>query len=961
MSRRKTSWKKTIPLAMAAIGLVACASSPAPRPASITADATPTSRQQHWVSKTMEHLTLPEKAAQMVMVQILGRYENPESEDWKTKVALVSDLKVGGVILSTSDVYAGPQVLNALQAKAEIPLIVASDLERGAAFRFHQGTVPVPYAMAIGATRSEDAARFAGEITAREGRALGIHWALAPDADVNNNPDNPVINLRSFGERPDLVASMVAGFIKGVQGGGMLATAKHFPGHGDTAIDSHRAMPSLTVDRQRLEAVELKPFRSAIAADVASVMIGHLAVPALDPSGLPATLSPILDRQLLRDELGFKGIVVTDAMRMKGAGSFWIGAATVKAIQAGADVLLSPGDPRVAVQSIVRAVKEGELTQDRIDASVRRILEAKAELGLPWDRFVDVAALGSAVARPEDVRRADEIAAQGITLVRNRGDVLPLHAEQPLELLHLVLTSRPNDPTVRGIPEHEISTRRIPAVTFRLGPEITSATADTVIAAASKTTHILVSAYLPVSPRPDESELSPSQADLLARLAQAPQPLIVISYGSPYLLTELPEVDAYLCTFGAADSSQRAAIQAVFGEHAISGRLPVTLKGVAAFGDGIQQARQPMTLETAKPESVGFRPGTFQEVDTLLDDFVKKKAFPGGVVAVGKDGRLVHLHPFGHLTYAPDSPAVQPDTRYDLASMTKVIATTTMAMMLVDEGRLDLDEPVHDFLPRFTGPVKDHVTVRQLLTHSSGLNWWAPLYKDTRGKEDYVRKIEAMDLVYEPGTKSMYSDLGIILLGEILERVSGEPLDTFAREHIFDPLGMNHTLFKPPPAMRPSIAPTEIDPWRGRLIQGEVHDENAYAMGGVAPHAGLFSTAGDIARFAQMLINGGVFEHHRLVSRATVEMFTKRAGVPDSTRALGWDTRSAEGSSSGRYFSADAYGHTGFTGTSIWIDPERKLFLILLTNRVHPTRENHQIREARPAVADAVMRGLLEP
>lgn len=344
-------------------------------------------------------------------------------------------------------------------------------------------------------------------------------------------------------------------------------------------------------------------------------------------------------------------------------------------------------------------------------------------------------------------------------------------------------------------------------------------------------------------------------------------------------------------------------------------------------------------------------------VDRLLEDFRARGAFPGGVLAVGHQGTLVHLHPFGRLTHDAGASQVTEDTLYDLASLTKVVATTTMAMILVDEGRLDLDRPVQEFLPGFLGPGKEAVKVRHLLSHSSGLDAVAPLYRELRGREAFVERIQAMDLVYPAGSRSTYSDLGVILLGEILERVAGRPLEAFVRERIFAPLEMRETLFKPPPELRPRIAPTEFDPWRGRLVHGEVHDENAFAMGGVAPHAGLFGTAGDLARFAQMLLNGGVFAGRRIVSRETVEVFTRRAGIPGSDRALGWDTKSAEGSSAGILFSPRSFGHTGFTGTSMWIDPERQLFVILLTNRVHPTRENQLIREARPAVADAVVRG----
>ncbi len=372
-----------------------------------------------------------------------------------------------------------------------------------------------------------------------------------------------------------------------------------------------------------------------------------------------------------------------------------------------------------------------------------------------------------------------------------------------------------------------------------------------------------------------------------------------------------------------------------------------------------EQVRSAAAIPRATSESVGFRPGAMQAVDDLMARAVKRKAFPGAVVAIGRRGQLAHLASYGHLSYAKDARKVDADTIYDLASLTKVVVTTTAAMMLVDAGKLSLTDRVVDHLPAFTGKHKDEVTVGHLLSHASGVDWWAPLYEQVEGKSAYVERIVAMDLVYRPGSKSLYSDLGIILLGAIIERVAGENLDVFAQRRIFSPLGMARTSYRPSREFYEQIAPTEDDPWRGRVLHGEVHDENAYAMGGVAPHAGVFSTAGDLAQFAQMLLNRGVLGERRLVAETTVATFTQRVGVPGSERAYGWDTPSAKGSSAGP-LSRQSFGHTGYTGTSIWIDPTRDLFVILLTNRVHPTRTNTQIREIRPALADAVVRGLAD-
>jgi len=904
--------------------------------------------QKKWVRTTLAAMNLEEKVAQMIMVAETGYPRNPRSQTAVELVEAVQDGGVGGLVLMRSEERTIPDLVDRLQSVARIPLLVAMDMERSLAFRLRRGSVDLPWAMAVGATRSEDAARFLGEVTAREGRAVGIHWAFAPVLDVNNNPDNPVINIRSFGEDPELVARLGAAFIRGARAGGLLTTAKHFPGHGDTAVDSHVDLPVIRGDRERLETVEWPPFRAAIAAGVDSVMVGHVAVPALDPSGRPATLSPLLNREILRDEMGFQGLIVTDAMDMRGVGPAWIGKATVDAVRAGADVILMPPDLRVAIQSLVRGVQEGELEEERIDQSVRRILEVKARLGLNENRFVDPDAGALDVDRPVDIDRAMEIAEASITVVRNDGGLLPLAAEEPLRILHLLM---PDD---SGFPAAEFRDRRIPVETIVLGREAAEQTADEILATVKDFTHILISAsyYREV--------ISPSLVRLLGRLAETDVPMIVASFGDPYLVRDIPDVSTYLCTFGASQLSRRAAVAALFGEIDVRGKLPVTLSVVDPYGEGLEIPRRAMTLRIAPPEDAGFRTGGLDDVDRLLDDFVEKGAFPGGVLAVGHRGALVHLHPFGRLSYDEDAPAVEKDTIYDLASLTKVVATTTMAMILVDEGRLDLDEKVQDFLPLFQGPDKEKVTVRHLLTHSSGVDWWAPLYEELQGPDAYLERIQAMDLVYEPGTDFKYSDLGIILLGEILSRVAGQPLDEFVQERAFEPLSMTDTLFLPGEDRLQRIAPTEYDPWRGRVIRGEVHDENAFALGGIAPHAGLFSTAGDLSRFAQMLLNGGVLEHHRIVSRDTVELFTRKAGDGESTRALGWDTKSPENSSAGSFFSPRSFGHTGFTGTSIWVDPDRELFLILLTNRVHPTRENQLIREARPAVADAVVNALTD-
>ncbi len=563
---------------------------------------------QRWVDATLARLSLERKAAQLVFVRAPGYYQNPRTTEARALRELVEGLGVGGVIVFDCEVDALPRLLNGLQRGADVPLLVAADLERGLAFRVRRGVVPLPYAMAVGATYSEDAARTTGEITAREARALGIHWGFAPVADVNNNPANPVINIRSYGEDPEWVARLTAAFVRGARSGGLLTTVKHFPGHGDTAVDTHLALATVGADRARLDAVELLPFRRAIEAHVDAVMLGHVAVPALDAQGTPASLSQPITTGLLRGTLGFGGLIVTDALEMEGVRPAWTGEAALRAVRAGADLVLMPTDARVATQALVRAVREGQLTVAQIDSALRRLLEAKARLGLHEQRLVDPDALGASVGRPEDTARALDIARASLTVVRNQDGLLPLHAEEPLRVLHVVLASDVGNNAIQGALDDELTARRVPFETRTLGPEAAPAQVDALVAAAEQATHVVASVFVQVRARKGTTDMLPAHVEALRRLAGSGRPLVVLSFGSPYLLLQAPELRTYVCAYGAAESSQRAAIGLLFGEFAAHGRLPVSLPGLHALGEGVAvPARSRGWIPATRPEEAGFR------------------------------------------------------------------------------------------------------------------------------------------------------------------------------------------------------------------------------------------------------------------------------------------------------------------------------------------------------------------
>jgi len=921
-----------------------------------------------WVEATLRKMSVDEKIGQLLFATYHGSFTSTDAVAYAQMLHCVNDLHVGGFINITqasplgivkSQAYPTAVLTNQLQATSKVPLLVGADFERGTAMRLDEGT-SFPTAMALAAAGSPRDAYTMGKVTALEARAVGIHWIYAPVADVNNNPGNPIINTRSFGEDPARVAEFVKEFVRGVEENGALATAKHFPGHGDTASDSHIDLPVIRADRDRLEHLELVPFRAAIAAGAGSIMTGHLSVPALEPDpNTPATLSARILTDLLRHELHFEGLVVTDAMDMGGITVRYApGEAAVRAFEAGADALLMPPVPDAAFEGLQGAVKSGRISRERLDISVRRILQAKAKLGLDKDRLVDINAINQKFGHVAWQSEAQDISDRGVTLLRDTPHRLPLDGTKPTRALLLAFYADPEPYPAEDL-ERELRPRFDALTTLRADTRFVKADMLKLPPPDSYDVAILA-LFVRVSDRKGNVDVPPEQAALAEQLFKTGKPVITVGLGSPYLIERFPQAETWLAAFGISDVAQISAARALFGQIPVRGHLPVTIPGVEMkLGFGLELPENPMTLQPMEGGDAQLQPA-FQVIERAIAD----KAFPGATVAIGYRGK-VSLHAFGNLSYVANSAAIETHTMYDIASLTKVVATTTLVAKLAEGDfpvPLDLDARVERYLPEWaTGPQPEwrhQVTVRHLLTHTSGLPAFKEYWRTSKNKQDTLTKIFAEPLEYEPGTKEIYSDLGIILMAEIIERLTGRTLDDLARTYIFAPLAMKDTMFRPPKTLWPSIAPTEIDNnLRHRLVQGEVHDENAFAIGGVSGHAGLFSTAPDLAAFCQMLLNGGVYAHHRILRRSTIAQFTTPQQLSSGTRTLGWAVPT-EGGSSGHYFSVHSFGHTGFTGTSIWIDPDRQLFVVLLTNRVHPTRENQKIAQLRPAFHDAVMQAL---
>ncbi len=922
-----------------------------------------------WVDETLHRLDLEEKVAQMVMARAHGHYLSTESESFERLERLTRDLKIGGFVFFQGDVYETALLINRLQSLSDIPLLIAADMERGVAMRVRRTTI-FPDAMAVGATGDPELAKAMGMAIAAEGRALGIHQNYAPVVDLSNNPNNPVINVRSFGEDPKLVSKLARAFIAGLHQGGMISTAKHFPGHGDTEVDSHLGLPIMNFSRRRLDSLELVPFREAIDAGVRSIMTAHLALPNLDSSEVPASLSRVVVEELLRNDLGFKGLIVTDALRMGAVlERFSVAEIAVRAVKAGSDMLLLPVDEEHSIRAIVDAVRRDEIPEQRINASVKKILKVKAWLGLPDRREVDVQRIATVVGSRAKRALAKDIARRSITVVKNEEAILPLQQYSRLSIASVVIsdiedyrteTHRANYPySNERVGNYFITQLRRRAARvdlYRVDTRSDRTDFNAILAAAKSADLVLCPTFVKLRTGTGKIGLPDSLRTFLQELTADGKPVVLVSLGNPYVLADIPNARAWVCAYSDNEASIEASVEALFGEIPVTGKLPITIPRSAQSGSGWELPK--VALREDDPERVGFDRRRLAAIDVLIKEAIRDSAFPSAVVLVSKDGVIAHRKAYGTYDYLPYARLVDRSTVYDLASLTKVIVTTNCIMKLVDEGKVHLDSPVARYIPEFAQSGKQRVTVRNLLLNNSGLPAYRRYFLTCRTPQEVLDSVYAAPLEFQPGDSTRYSDLGMITLGKVIERVTGQSLYRYASEHFFQPLGMWNTMYNPPPELFDRIAPTEIDTlWRKILVRGQVHDENAAALGGVAGHAGLFSTAGDLAILMQMILNGGTYGGRRYLSESTVKMFTSpQKGSP---RALGWDRKSKEGySSAGTLFSDASFGHTGFTGTSIWADPRRNLFVIFLTNRVYPTRDNRKISLVRPALHEAVIRAL---
>ena len=909
------------------------------------------SSNKSWAEKTLEKLTLREKISQMMVVSVNMRFMNYESSQWKDIQKHIATDGIGVLHIWFGDAGSALTMLNDMQMKSKVPILVDADIESGLGRRY-PGAVTLPPMMAIAATGNPKYAYEAGRISAEESRAVGIHFNLSPVVDVNNNPKNPIINTRSFGEVPDSVNRYSIEFIRGLHDYGMLATAKHFPGHGDTETDSHSSLAQIPSDSVRLWNVELPPFQKAIDAGVDAVMVAHVNSPDYqDHAQDPASLSSFWLQDILREKMNFDGVIITDAMRMGGiVKNYSDEYALLETVKAGSDIIIQNQNLKKSIDIIEKAVLNGILSESRINESALKVLKMKEKVGLHLNKTISIDYTHRAMGKAANFKMAREIAKKAITIVKNEGGILPLQPSLNEKLYVVDLYDGPNDHSESSFTK-QLKTNGRKVVSFQIDKSDSSVVANYILSQIPKDGIVLLNAFANPTEHKDEIFLPKVESEFVNALIKKCEKVVITSFGSPYLIQDFPNTPVYICAYKSSEILQTAAVNAIKGKSDITGILPVTIPGVAKNGTGLpikakkwligNSKWQPgKTLKRISPSEIST---DIEQVKDYLSQAVADSAFPGGVLLAAKDGKIFLHESFGYHTYKKDERVTRGDI-YDLASITKVIATTAAVMKLVDQKKLSLDDKVVDHLPGFKGNQKKYfnqkseTTIRHLMTHTAGLPPFKQYYLMKSNLETRLDSIMNTEPTIGLEEKTIYSDVGLIALGKVIESASGVPLDLLVDSIIFTPLGMNSTYFNPPRKRIKRIVPTEYSNLYGELIRGYVHDENAHSIGGVAGHAGLFSTASDLAIFSQMMLNEGIYGWKRIFKTETVNLFTQRANVVEgSSRGLGWDTPDGK-ASGGVYLSDKSFGHTGYTGTSLWIDPENDIFVILLTNAVHPNR-----------------------
>jgi beta-glucosidase-like glycosyl hydrolase/CubicO group peptidase (beta-lactamase class C family) len=944
-----------------------------------------------WVDSLMKKLTLDQKIGQLFMVQA---YSTRKFQKTDELIKQIKQFQVGGVIFMQGAPSAQSQICNKFQQSSNVPLLIAIDGESGLGFRL-DSTINYPVQMALGAITNDSIIHQMGLEIGKQLRRLGIHMNMAPVCDINNNPTNPVINYRSFGEDKMQVAHKSWLYASGLQASGVLATAKHFPGHGDTETDSHFRLPVINQTKNELDSIELYPFSYLINQGIGAVMTGHLQVPALEPNAkIPATLSARIIKNKLQEDLGFEGLIITDAMNMSGAGKISSSELVVRALKAGNDMVEIVPNLEKAIAAVKLAVNSGVITTKDIDLKCRKILAAKKWLGLDHQHLVEPQNIFRDLNKNEFKLTKRLLSEKALTILENRNDILPIQQIDTLKIASLSIGSEEITSFQKMLGNYA------PIDHFN----ISKSPSETEIAKLInllKPYNLIITGIHGLGLYPARRfGISDQQIQITEKLDKTKT--IFAFFGNAYALSYFPQIKnakGLLIAYQDDNDAEETAAQLVFGATNATGKLPVTVKDMYSLHTGIV-TNNIKRLKYTFPEEVKISSEYLgHKIDSIVGLGINKKAFPGCQVLIAKEGKVIYNRSYGFLTYENKVP-VQNDVIYDLASVTKVTAPLAAVMKLYDEKKINLDSTYSTYFAEFKNSNKAGLTVRDVLTHQARLQAFIPFYlepgtkstirkgafknqpseqfqvrisKDLYAKNDFEKTVIA-DIVkspLNPKKEYVYSDLGMGLFRFVTERLTGKTFPEYLNQEFYKPLGAISTGFKPYERFPiRQIAPTEDDHiFRKELLQGFVHDEMAAVLGSVSGNAGLFSSANDLAKVMQMYLQLGYYGGKQYISQATVEEFTK-VQFPQSNnrRALGFDKPSPGIKGQNKFPAADAspesFGHTGFTGTFVWMDPENQMLVVFLSNRVYPSRNHSAISDLniRPsihqAIYDAIKHGL---
>ncbi|OAV44097.1 glycoside hydrolase family 3 N-terminal domain-containing protein [Lewinella sp. 4G2] len=927
-----------------------------------------TPEEETAVMSVLDQLSFEEQIGQLMMIRAHSDLGADHIAHVKREI---KDYHVGGLCFFQGTPEKQLELTNTYQDLARVPIMVSMDAEWGLGMRLPKQTISFPKQIALGAIRDNQQVYDLGKEIARQLRRMGVHVSFSPVLDINNNPNNPVINTRSFGEDRYNVTIKGYQFMRGLQENGILASAKHFPGHGDTGVDSHYDLPVIAHGRERLDSLELYPFQALVRYGIGSVMAAHLQVPALDDrQNRPSSLSRPIVYDLLRKDMGFTGLVFTDGLEMKGVTKHYgDGEVEAEAIAAGSDILLLPESTPDAFRAIKRYVEEGRISREDIREKARRILLAKHRLGIL--KRVDRPSLTNLrgnLNTPEAYDLKQRLFEHAMTLVRDQERLLPL--SQPMGGKVVAVHIGQNAPTPFSRRMNDYA--KVTHLNASYGLNATDR--DRILRNVGNNDRVVVALYSDGSRFLEKVPISNGVRTLLRQLDERAE-LVVSVFGNPYSLSELDEVPTVLMAYSRDDVAQDAAAKALFGANKINGRLPVTASPTSAFNAGVETAAV-FKMGFDAPEAVGLDGNLLTaKIDQLAREAMAKKATPGMVALVARNGKIVYEKAYGHHTYSKQRRTKTTDI-FDLASVTKVAATTISLMKLVDEGRVNLDVPISNYLPETRGTAVEFLTLRPMLAHRSGLRSWIPFYKNTlddkgqpkrqwysnRQTGDYVipvtdrmfMKAEYLDSMWlqlytnELPNKGQYrySDLGLYLSARIIDRVSGLTVDEYAARNFYRPMGLETMTFNPLRTFSKNrIPPTEKDTYfRMATVHGSVHDMGAAMLGGVSGHAGLFGSARDLATIFQMLLQEGNYGGVQYIRPETVRQFTTR--FPGETRrGIGFDMKQLDEDKSqnmAQQASDQAFGHLGFTGICAWADPVEDLIVIVLSNRTYPSMNNNK-------------------